>query len=53
VSETDSSTRLQANKKKHVKVYSDKFHVILYFTKPNDQSDGLIDYSMQVRGSML
>ena len=38
-----------AAKDKHCRQFSDKFHVILFFTRPTDQSDDLVDYSQQVR----
>jgi hypothetical protein len=37
-----------ATKDKHNRTFNEKFHVILYFIKPTDQSDDLIDYSLQV-----
>ena len=37
-----------AAKDKHCKIFNEKFHVILFFTKPTDQSDNLVDFSLQV-----
>jgi hypothetical protein len=38
----------KAAKDKQCKVFAEKFNVTLFFTKPTDQSDDLVDYSLQV-----
>jgi hypothetical protein len=36
----------KAAKDKQCKTFGEKFNVTLFFTKPTDQSDNLVDYSM-------